>query len=91
MLPTSYWYFNFMPIWLAALSSAFFTLIANVFQISNLVKKKSIISDFAIIIVSWLALTFLRINLPITEDWWIPHLAYTQWQNISVLQIANLA
>lgn len=89
MLPTSYWYFNFMPIWLAALSSLFFTLIANVFKISNLVKKKSIILDFAIIIVSWLALTFLRINLPITEDWWIPHLAYTQWQNISVLQIAN--
>lgn len=31
----------------------------------------------------------LIINLPITEDWWIPHLFYTQWQNLSILQIAN--
>ena len=89
MLPTSYWYFNFMPIWLAVLALSFFTLIAHVFHISNLIKKKSIFLDFAIIIVSWLFLTFLRINLPIIKDWWIPDIAYTQWQNIFVLQIAN--
>lgn len=90
MIPTSYWYFNFMPIWLAVLSLSYFTLIANVFYISSFIRNKNIIGDFAIIIVTWLSLTYLRINLPITEDWWIPHLAYTQWQNISVLQIANL-
>jgi apolipoprotein N-acyltransferase len=90
LIPTSYWYFNFMPWWLAILSLTFFTLMANVFQVSNIVKNRNIILDFAMIIFFWLLITFLRMNLPILEDWWIPHLAYTQWQNLSVLQIISV-
>ncbi len=90
LLPTIYLNSSFMPTWLAFLVSfGFVTLIARVFQLSNFVKNKSILSDFSIIIISWVVLTALIINLPITEDWWIPHLFYTQWQNLSVLQIAN--
>ncbi len=90
LLPTTYWYYNFMSAWLAILASfGVVYFYARVFLLSNFVKNKSILSDFTIIIISWVALTTLRINLPIVEDWWIPHLAYTQWQNLSVLQIAS--
>ncbi len=90
LLPTTYWYYNFLPALHAFL--AIFGLVivmAIVFQLSSSVKNKSVLSDFSIIIISWVALTTLIINLPIAEDVWIPHLAYTQWQNLSVLQVAN--
>ncbi|MDO9399515.1 MAG: hypothetical protein Q7T79_02430 [bacterium] len=92
ILPTTYWYYHFMPVWLAFLASfGFVGLIAHVFHISNLIKKKNIVVDFLIIIISWVGLTILRINLPIVKDWWVPDIFYTQCQNLSVLQIANFS
>ena len=95
MLPTSYWYFNFMPVGEAIRSLTLFTLMALIFVlpvfIKTLIKNKSIALDFALIIFLWTSLVFLRTTLPVVEDWWIPHLAYTQWQNVGVLQIAYFA
>ena len=89
LIPTSLWYFYFMNPWEACLKLTFFFLMANIFVVPNILKKKNIILEFGLIIFTWTAITFLRINLPFTEDWWIPHIAYTQWQNLSILQLAN--
>lgn len=52
-------------------------------------KKKNFTLQLGIIVVLWTLITFLRINIPFTENWWIPHLAYTQWQNFTILQLAS--
>lgn len=90
LLPTTYWYYLFMPIWGAILASiGFVLLIANLFHISNLFKKKSLKTDFSIIIASWVGFTLARTLLPVLEDGWIPHIAYTQWLNPLMIQLAS--
>jgi apolipoprotein N-acyltransferase len=89
LIPTSYWYFNFMPWWQAVLSLSYFTLIANVFALPALLRVRHRVVDIALMAVMWLGLTYGRMHLPMLQEWWIPHLAYTQWQNLFVLQGAQ--
>jgi len=89
IIPTSLWYFNFMEWWEACLKLTYFSLMGLIFVAPNILKKKNIILELGIIISVWVLITFLRINLPFTENWWIPQLAYTQWQNFTILQLAS--
>lgn len=92
LLPTTCWYYNFMPWWLAVLASVgFVTLIANVFHLFSLSVSKKVSYPVALVcvIVAWVAFTWLRIRLPVSEDWWIPHLGYAAWHNSGVLQTAH--
>jgi apolipoprotein N-acyltransferase len=92
ILPATYWYYSFMPVWLAFLASVgFVTLIANVFQLPNLLRAKKPGLVLSIIILSWALLTYARMNLPVMQDWWIPHLGYAVWQSAGVMQIARWA
>jgi apolipoprotein N-acyltransferase len=89
LIPTSYWYFNFMTWWQAVLSLTYFTLIANVFALPGLLRVRHPAVDFMLMAVAWLGLTYGRMHLPVLQEWWIPHLAYTQWQNLLILQVAK--
>ncbi|HAJ95909.1 MAG TPA: hypothetical protein DCP02_06725 [Actinobacteria bacterium] len=91
IIPTCYWYFLIFPWWAALLRLTIFTLMANVFFIPLIIRKRNIMLDFIIIIVSWVAIIAARIELPFTKDWWIPHIAYTQWLNPLIVQIAGFA
>jgi len=91
IIPTCYWYFLIFPWWAALLRLTIFTLMANVFFIPLIIKKRNIVLDFTITIVLWVGIIAARIELPVTEDWWIPHIAYTQWLNPLIVQIAGFA
>jgi len=91
IIPTCYWYFLIFPWWAALLRLTIFTLMANVFFIPLIIKKRNILLDIAVTIVLWVAIIAARIELPFTEDWWIPHIAYTQWLNPLIVQIAGFA
>lgn len=91
LIPTTYWYYSFMPSWLALLASfGFVTLIANVFRLFSLGKKNEIpfAAALALVTVVWSAFTFARMHLPIVEDWWLPHLGYAIWKNSGILQLS---
>lgn len=83
ILPTTYWYYGFMPWWLAALASiGYVTLIANLFHLMNI---KNRIVALILICLAWALFTYIRIRLPVVEDWWLPHLGYTGWSNPALL------
>lgn len=80
LAPTTYWYFNFMPLWLAPLASfGFAFLMANLFCIFKIKK----LPNFAVLLIFaavWAVWTFARLHLPIVADWWLPHLGYAVWR-----------
>ncbi|MBC8388695.1 MAG: hypothetical protein ISS14_00615 [Actinobacteria bacterium] len=90
IIPTCYWYFLIFPWWAALLRLTIFTLMANVFFIPLIIKKRNIVLDFVITIVLWVGIIAARIELPFTEDWWIPHIAYTQLLNPLIVQIGGV-
>lgn len=88
ILPTTYWYYGFMPWWLAVLASVgYVTLIANLFHLMN-IKKRTL--ALMLLCIVWAAFTYVRIRLPISEDWWLPHLGYAAWSNPAVLWFGKL-
>ncbi|MCQ9369485.1 hypothetical protein NQ038_11705 [Brevibacterium sp. 50QC2O2] len=90
LLPTTYWYYTFMPVWLAVLASVgYVALAANLFRLFEL-RRLAFPFVLALLVVCWPALTFVRMHLPVTQDWWIPHLGYAVWRNSGVLQLAGL-
>ncbi|MYM18508.1 hypothetical protein GSY69_00570 [Brevibacterium sp. 5221] len=89
LLPTTYWYYSFMPVWLAFLASVgFVALIANLFRLFAL--RLPFWAVLVLVAAVWSALTFARMHLPVTEDWWLPHLGYAVWRNSGLLQFAAL-
>ena len=91
LLPVTYWYYSFMPWWLAVLASfGSVLLLANVFHVFShkAFQKMSFGLKLLIIIIIWSGFTFLRIHLPLLENWWLPHLGYSVWRNSGALQIA---
>lgn len=85
LIPTSVWYFNVFPWWLAILSMTFFTLMAVIFQVSSIFKNVYL-KYFSFIFV-WILISVLRYNLPITQNWWIPDLYYLLSFHPFILQI----
>lgn len=92
LLPTTYWYYTFMPWWLALLASVgFVALVANLFHLFRLQYIAKIPFELVVMLigVAWVSFTALRLHLPVLEDWWIPHLGYAVWHNAGPLQIAR--
>lgn len=88
ILPTTYWYYGFMPWWLAFLASfGFVALIANLFHFMNL---KDRVVALVLLCVVWAAFTYVRLHLPVMEDWWLPHLGYAAWSNPALLWFGKL-
>jgi hypothetical protein len=88
ILPTTYWYYGFMPWWLAVLASVgYVTLIANLFHFMN-IKRRTL--ALMLMCIAWAAFTYVRLRLPVTEDWWLPHLGYAAWSNPAVLWFGKL-
>ena len=93
LLPTTYWYYSFMPWWLAILASfGSVLLLANVFHVFSHKAFRKLSFEWKLLAVTaiWSGFTFLRINLPLLENWWLPHLGYSVWRNSGTLQIAAL-
>ena len=88
ILPTTYWYYGFMPWWLAFLASVgFVALIANLFHFMNL---KNRVAALVLLCVAWAVFTYIRLHLPVMEDWWLPHLGYAAWSNPALLWFGKL-
>ncbi len=91
LLPTTYWYFLFMPIWLALFASiSYVLLISLVFIIPHWFSIRHIIGQFSLIIIIWIIFIATRTLLPYVELLWIPHIAYTQWLNPLIVQFAAI-
>ena len=88
LLPTTYWYYGFMPWWLAVLASVgYVTLIANLFHLMN-IKMRAL--ALILLCITWVVFTYVRLRLPVMEDWWLPHLGYAAWTNPAVLWFGKL-
>lgn len=91
VIPTTYWYYNFMPVWLACLASfGVVTLLANLFHLIWLRKKLGIVWLSLLFCLAWAAFTAIRIHVPILEDWWLPYLGYSVWQSSAFLWIGKI-
>ena len=92
LLPTTYWYYSFMTTPVAIASSVgFVAFIANIFWLFSLAKLKKMpyAVVMLIVIAVWATFTYVRLHVPVLEDWWIPHLGYAVWQNSGILQIGR--
>jgi len=101
LIPTTYWYYLIFPWWQAAAQSlGWVALMAGIFVLpiyfslktspnSSFVKRRTLI-ELLIIVIAWTIIDTLRQYLPVTEDWWIPHVGYTVWQNPLVIQAARV-
>lgn len=90
IIPTTYWYYNFMPLWLAFCASVgFATLLANVFHTVLLRKRLGYGGVVVAYIAVWVGLTAARLHLPIARDWWLPHIGYSVWHNPGILWVGK--
>lgn len=89
LIPNSLWFFYFMPPWLGVLCLTFPSLFANVFTLPTLFKKKNFWFTSLALILVWVLFIAIRVNTPIIDFWWFPHLGYTQWKNTMVVQLAR--
>ncbi|MBI4433493.1 hypothetical protein HY632_01860 [Candidatus Uhrbacteria bacterium] len=91
ILPTTTWYYRIFPWWLALLASVgYVTLMALVFAVPALWRNRHAVRDLAVTVVLWALLESVRLYAPMTQDWWIPHLANTQWRNPLLVRTATL-
>ncbi|MBI2482662.1 hypothetical protein HYV74_00620 [Candidatus Uhrbacteria bacterium] len=90
ILPTTTWYYRIFPWWLALLASVgYVTLIALAFALPALFRRRLVIRDLAFTVIPWALLESVRLYAPVTQDWWIPHLANTQWLNPLIVRAAT--
>lgn len=90
LIPTTYWYYVFMPPGVAfAASAGWAVLVANLFWFVGLRKKFGTLVVWVLFISSWLILTWLRLRSPVTEDWWLPHLGYSIWHNSGIVWLGK--
>lgn len=91
LVPTTYWYYNFMSLGVAfGASVGWAFLIANLFWLTKLRRRVGTIGVWLLFIMAWLVLTWLRMRAPITEDWWLPHLGYSVWQNSGLIWLGKI-
>jgi apolipoprotein N-acyltransferase len=73
---------------LAVLASVgYVTLIANLFHLLN-IKRRTL--ALTLLCIVWAIFTYVRLRLPVMEDWWLPHLGYAAWSNPAVLWFGKL-
>ena len=90
LIPTTYWYYTFMLPGVAfAASVGWAALVSNLFWLVGLRKKIGTLAVWILFTLFWLILTWLRLRLPITEDWWLPHLGYSIWHNSGVVWLGK--
>ena len=90
LVPTTYWYYNFMSLGVAfAASIGWALLMANLFQLVALRKRFGTRLVWPLFALLWLALTWLRLRMPVTEDWWLPHLGYSVWRNSGLVRLGG--
>ena len=89
-MPTTYWYYNFMSLGAAfGASVGWALLMANLFQLTALRKRFGTRLVWPLFALLWLALTWLRMRMPVTEDWWLPHLGYSVWRNSGLVRLGG--
>ena len=54
---------------------------ANLFHLAALRDRIGVPGVWLAFSAAWVVLTWARMRLPVTEDWWIPHLGYGVWRN----------
>lgn len=82
LVPTTYWYYSFMPVGVAVGASIGWALLqANLFHLAALRDRIGVPGVWLAFSAAWVVLTWARMRLPVTEDWWIPHLGYGVWRN----------
>ena len=90
LVPTTYWYYNFMSFGVAfAASIGWALLTANLFQLAALRERIGTRLVWPLFALLWLALTWLRLRMPVTEDWWLPHLGYSVWRNSGLIWLGG--
>ena len=90
LIPTTYWYYSFMSIGVAiGASSGWVALLANLFYVTKLRHRIGRLGTGLVFILLWCVLTYIRMRLPVTENWWIPHLGYSVWHNSGFLLIGK--
>jgi len=90
LVPTTYWYYNFMSLGAAfGASVGWALLMANLFQLTALRKRFGTRLVWPLFALLWLALTWLRMRMPVTEDWWLPHLGYSVWRNSGLVRLGG--
>ena len=90
LVPTTYWYYNFMSLGAAfAASIGWALLMANLFQLAALRERIGTRLVWPLFALLWLALTWLRMRMPVTEDWWLPHLGYSVWRNSGLVRLGG--
>ena len=90
LVPTTYWYYNFMSLGAAfGASVGWALLMANLFQLTALRKRFGTRLVWSLFSLLWLALTWLRMRMPVTEDWWLPHLGYSVWRNSGLVRLGG--
>ncbi len=91
LLPTTYWYYSFMsPLVAFAASAGYAALLANLFRLAGLRPRWGMRGVAPVFIVAWCALLWVRLHLPVTEDWWIPYAGYSLWRNPSLVFLGSL-
>ena len=93
LIPTTYWYYLIFPWWQAFLQSVGFVfLMAWILVIIGMLidKTKNIFAGLMLGSLIWSIFEGARLIAPVTKEWWIPHLGYTQWLNPIFLQITAI-
>lgn len=90
IVPTTYWYYNFMSWWVAPLASfGFAALLANIFRLVYVRDRLKLPLFFLLVSVVWASFTYLRLRVPVMEDWWLPHLGYSVWHNSGLMYLGK--
>ena len=90
LVPTTYWYYNFMSLGAAlGASIGWALLMANLFHLAALREKLGTRLVWPLFALLWLTLTWLRLRMPVTEDWWLPHLGYSVWRNSGLVWLGG--
>ncbi|WP_376753666.1 hypothetical protein [Candidatus Southlakia epibionticum] len=90
LLPTTYWYYQFMTPIVAVLASVgFIFLLANIWWIVLLRRWIGVKAVSVLFVIVWCSFTLIRLHAPVMKDWWIPHLGYTVWRNNGILMLGR--
>lgn len=91
ILPTTLWFYSFMnPLAAVAASVGWVLLMGNLFRLLGLRRLPAWARLLAFILV-WVGWTWVRIRIPVVEDWWLPHLGYAVWTQTGIIQAAAVA
>jgi membrane protein len=90
LIPTTYWYYAFMPPWLAfAASFGFAALLANIFWVVLLRQRWGMRVVAPLFMLVWCGWLWARLHMPVTEDWWLPYSGYSLWRNSALIWLGG--